>query len=70
MITNGPAGATNGTVKPVPPGTALPTPIALAGRAFSHWGSAPHRWAITPGAYGVMVGTSSRDFQLQGSVNR
>src|SRR5262245_41594175 len=30
VITNGPAGATNGTVSPVPPATALPAPISLA----------------------------------------
>src|SRR5436190_9647870 len=30
VITNGPAGATNGTVTPVPPATALPAPVSLA----------------------------------------
>ncbi len=52
------------------PGQTAHVSVGLGARAFSHWDSAAHRWAITPGAYGVMVGTSSRDFQLQGRVSQ
>jgi beta-glucosidase len=50
------------------PGQTSHVSIALDARAFSHWDSAAHRWAITPGTYTISVGTSSRDFQLQGSI--
>jgi beta-glucosidase len=55
VITNGPAGSTNGTVKPVPPATALPAPIALAA-------------AFDPGlavAYGQVIG---REARLEGNT--
>jgi beta-glucosidase len=52
------------------PGQTGHVSIALGARAFSHWDSAGHRWAVTPGAYQVLVGTSSRDIALQGTVNR
>ncbi len=50
VITNGPAGATNGTVKPVPPATALPAPIGLA----ASWDLA------SATAYGQVAGSEAR----------
>ena len=50
VITNGPAGATNGTVSPVPPATALPAPIALAAS-----------WDVSQAtAYGQIAGNEAR----------
>jgi beta-glucosidase len=42
--------------------------VKLDGRAFSIWDKSKNRWSIVPGRYGLFVGTSSRDLQLQGSV--
>lgn len=50
VITNGPDGATNGTVKPVPPATALPVTLALA----ATWNPGLAR------LYGTIVGNEAR----------
>jgi beta-glucosidase len=42
--------------------------VKLDGRAFSIWDKSKNRWSIAPGRYGLFVGLSSRDLQLQGSV--
>jgi beta-glucosidase len=42
--------------------------LTLDARAFSHWDVARHAWVVTPGAYRIMVGDSSRDIALQTTV--
>jgi beta-glucosidase len=42
--------------------------VKVDGRAFSIWDKSKNRWSIIPGRYGLFVGFSSRDLQLQGSV--
>ena len=44
--------------------------ITLNIRAFQHWDSTRHTWAITPGTYQILVGSSSRNILLQASVNK
>ncbi len=44
--------------------------VMLNERAFQHWDSNKHTWAITPGKYQIMVGSSSRNILLQGSINK
>jgi beta-glucosidase len=44
--------------------------ITLAARAFQHWDVASHAWAVTPGAYRILVGASSRDLPLVGMINK
>lgn len=41
----------------------------LDARAFSYWDANQHRWRVTAGCYRVMVGGSSRDLPLRGSVS-
>jgi unsaturated rhamnogalacturonyl hydrolase len=40
----------------------------LDGRAVSYWDSKTHGWAIAPGTYQILVGSSSRDIRLNGSL--
>ena len=35
-------------------------------RSLSYWDVKNHAWAVAPGDYQVMVGSSSRDIRLQG----
>lgn len=42
--------------------------VSLDTRAFEHWDTTIHNWAITPGSYQIMVGTSSRDIVLTGAI--
>jgi beta-glucosidase len=44
--------------------------ITLEARAFQHWDGSSHSWAVTAGAYGILVGSSSRDIRLVGMVNK
>jgi beta-glucosidase len=44
--------------------------ILLNAHAFQHWDTSRHNWAITPGSYQILVGSSSRNILLQGSVNK
>jgi beta-glucosidase len=44
--------------------------VSLDARAFQHWDTPTHAWAITPGSYGILVGSSSRDIKLQTMVTR
>ncbi len=37
-------------------------------RALSYWDAAADAWAVAPGCYGVMVGRSSRDIRLRGTL--
>jgi beta-glucosidase len=42
--------------------------LVLDARAFSYWDVKRHSWAIAPGAYKIIVGSSSRDIRLQGEA--
>lgn len=50
------------------PGETTHVQFALDTRSFSHWETASHDWAITPGRYQIMVGSSSRDIRLQSQI--
>lgn len=41
----------------------------LDDRAFSVWDVAAHAWTIVPGEFGVMVGSSSADIRLIGTIH-
>jgi beta-glucosidase len=42
--------------------------FALNARALSYWDVTSHTWQIAPGAYQVMVGSSSRDIRQQAQI--
>ena len=42
--------------------------LVLDARSFSYWDVKRHDWAVLPGAYKIMVGSSSRDIRLQGEA--
>ena len=50
------------------PGASQVVTIRLDRRAFAQWSVAKHGWIVTPGEYGVRVGSSSRDLPLRGAV--
>jgi beta-glucosidase len=56
------------TKVPLAPGRARRAIIRLDSRAFAHWDSATHSWRVTPGCYGIMVGSSSRDLPLHAAA--
>lgn len=51
------------------PGQTGHASITLDARAFQYWNTSTHNWATAPGQYQIMVGSSSRDILLQGSVH-
>jgi beta-glucosidase len=48
------------------PGQTGHVQLTLDQRAYSYWDVNTHSWQMAPGAYQVMVGSSSRDIRLQG----
>jgi beta-glucosidase len=42
--------------------------FTLDERAFSHWSTEAGGWRVAPGCAGVLVGTSSRDLPLRGTI--
>jgi hypothetical protein len=52
------------------PGRSARVSFPLNDRSFAHWSVARKAWKVTPGCYGVAVGSSSRDLVLRGWVNR
>lgn len=48
------------------PGKKSHVHLALQAQALSYWDVKSHGWAIAPGAYQIMVGSSSRDIRLRG----
>ncbi len=42
--------------------------FSLDARALSHWATATHAWAVSPGTYQILMGSSSRDIRLRGQV--
>ncbi len=49
-------------------GETKPVNLSVDGRAFSIYDPAGHQWTIEPGAYGILVGTSSRDLPLKATI--
>ena len=52
----------------VKPGQTRHVRLTLNSKAFGYWDTQMHGWGIMPGTYRIMVGSSSRDLELQGSV--
>jgi beta-glucosidase len=50
------------------PGESKTVEITLVPEDFQNWDEGTHKWVVTPGEFGVMVGNSSRDFVWTGSV--
>ena len=50
------------------PGATGHASITLNTRAFQQWSTTLHNWITTPGTYQILVGSSSRDILLHGSV--
>lgn len=50
------------------PGQSRRVHLKLNARSFAWWDKDTHGWKITPGTYRIMVGSSSRDFRLQGNL--
>jgi beta-glucosidase len=51
------------------PGETQHVTLLLEPRAFAYYDTAAKKWAIMPGDYGVLVGDSSADIALKGSVS-
>jgi beta-glucosidase len=51
------------------PGQSQTVSVALDPRAFAVWDTSGHAWVVPGGRYTVMVGSSSRDIRLQGTVS-
>ena len=43
--------------------------LSLDPRAFATWDTGKHAWVVPGGQYRILVGSSSRDIRLQGTVN-
>ena len=52
------------------PGQSRRVVFRLNDRSFSYWDVARHGWRVAAGCYGVMVGSSSRDLPLTGTLAR
>jgi beta-glucosidase len=50
------------------PGESKTVTMKLDKDSLSAWDSANHRWKIYPGAYSIMVGSSSRDLRLKSDL--
>ena len=50
------------------PGQTCHVRLKLNARSFAYWDINTHGWRIVPGAYRIMAGSSSRDFQLQDNL--
>jgi beta-glucosidase len=50
------------------PGESGHAHVLLSARAFSYWNTQTHGWAVMPGSYRILVGASSRDIRLEGSL--
>ncbi len=53
---------------PLQPGQTQHVHLVLDARSFSYWDVQAHDWKIQPGTYQIMIGSSSRDIQLHGSL--
>jgi beta-glucosidase len=50
------------------PGETQHVTVPLDARAFAYYDVAEKKWAIAPGNFGVLVGDSSAEISLTGSV--
>jgi beta-glucosidase len=50
------------------PGESKVATISLTRRDLAYWDPGPKQWMVTPGEYGVMVGSSSAKLELHGSL--
>jgi beta-glucosidase len=50
------------------PGQSRHVRIVLNSRAFSYWDTRTQGWAVMPGVYRILAGSSSRDIRLGGQV--
>lgn len=50
------------------PGQTQHVAITVEHRAFSIWSTSANKWTLVPGTYTILVGDSSRDLPLKGSV--
>lgn len=51
------------------PGETARAHFELGPSAFSYWNTQEHRWEVMGGTYRIMVGSSSRDIELEGAIN-
>jgi beta-glucosidase len=51
------------------PGESTQVALTLDPNAFAYWSTAQGGWAVGGGTYRILVGSSSRDLSLQGTVN-
>lgn len=51
------------------PGTHATVTIQLTSAELSVWSVSQHKWVVVPGDFGVMVGGSSADLPLKGTMN-
>jgi beta-glucosidase len=54
----------------IPSGRSRDLTFVLEDRDFSYWDAKADRWRVAPGCYRVMLGSSSRDIRLRGTVAR
>ena len=52
------------------PGQERRVSVALPERAFCYWNVSLDRWVCAGGEYGVLIGASSRDIRLSGSIEK
>lgn len=50
------------------PGETVRAQFELGPSAFSYWNTQAHRWEVMGGTYHIMVGSSSRDIQVEGAI--
>ena len=50
------------------PGETKTSTVALDGRAFSYYDADAKQWRADPGEFQILVGRSSQDIQLRGSI--
>ncbi|GIG28116.1 fibronectin type III-like domain-contianing protein [Cellulomonas marina] len=50
------------------PGASARVELELDARAFAFWHPVLRRWTVEPGTFAVLVGASSRDVRLRGTV--
>jgi beta-glucosidase len=51
------------------PGQTRHVRLKLGARSFAYWDTNAHGWKMAPGTYRIMIGSSSRDFELQDSLH-
>ena len=51
------------------PGQRKTVSVTLGRDAFSFYDIHTHQWTLQPGAFTIMVGSSSRDIKLQQQIN-